>query len=90
VPTKVIYTEKGISDVVRILGKRLENLGYSLSLTELDCERKMARSLVQTYYAKSGEVIESLDAIKLRHGYNGIQSNLRKYLRFYTKQYANK
>ena len=66
VSTKVIYTEKGISDVVRILGKKLENLSYLLNLTELDCERKMARSLVQTYYAKSGEVIESLDAIKLK------------------------
>jgi hypothetical protein len=66
VPTKVIFTEKGASDVVRILGKRLENLSYSLNLTELDCEGKLARSLVQTYYTKGGEVIESLDTIKSR------------------------
>ena len=66
VPTKAIYTEKGANEVVRMFGKRLENLRYSINLMELDCERKMVRSLAQTHYAKDGEVIESLDTIKSR------------------------
>jgi hypothetical protein len=56
---KVIFSEKGIREAVNTFGKDYENLGYSISLREINCSEKMIRSLAVTYYSNAGAVLDS-------------------------------
>jgi len=51
------YTEKGVIGIVGRLGKKYENLSYTISLEEINCVEKMIRTLSVTYYDNKGEVI---------------------------------
>jgi hypothetical protein len=45
---KQVYTKKGKTDVVNLVGPRYENLGYSINELEFDCRAKKVRFLSMT------------------------------------------
>ena len=51
------WTEKGVINCVRSLGKKYENLSYSIFLSEINCAEKMTHELSITYYDNNGGVI---------------------------------
>jgi hypothetical protein len=50
-----VYTEKGISHWVRGGGKKFQNLGFSLILSEFNCVEKSIRHLRIVFYSKDGK-----------------------------------
>ena len=58
------FTEKGVMDMVRSVGKKLEKLEYSISLNEINCAEKKSRSLSETSYDNKGKVIISSSSPK--------------------------
>ena len=38
--TKLVYTERGVAEMVKEFGKHYENLSYSLELWEINCAEK--------------------------------------------------
>jgi hypothetical protein len=59
------FTEKGVMDMVRSAGKKLEKLEYSISLNEINCAEKTNRFLSWIYYDNNGKMIYSLSSSKL-------------------------
>ncbi len=57
--TRTDYTEKSAIDMVGKLGKKYENLSYTIILCETNCVKKMSRFLSGTYYDNRGGVIDS-------------------------------
>jgi hypothetical protein len=53
-----VYTKKGKIDMMNLVGARYENLSYSISSLEFDCETKLVRFLSMTYYSKNGDVLD--------------------------------
>ena len=51
------WTEKGVINCVRSLGKKYENLSHSIYLMEINCVEKMTHELSITYYDNNGGVI---------------------------------
>ncbi len=51
-----VYTEKGISDWIRVGGKEFENLHLSLILFDLNCADKAIWHLQIAFYSRNGEV----------------------------------
>ena len=59
------FTEKGVMDMVRSAGKKLEKLEYSISLNEINCEEKTHRFLSSIYYDNNGKMIYTIPSSKL-------------------------
>ncbi len=53
-----VYTKKGRSDMLNLVGPRYDNLSYSINSLEFDCGGKMVRFLSMAYYSKSGDVLD--------------------------------
>ena len=53
-----VYTKKGQSDMINLVGPRYENLSYSINSLEFDCGAKLLRFLSMTYYSKKGDVLD--------------------------------
>ena len=58
------FTEKGVMDMVRSVGKKLEKLEYSISLNEINCAEKTSRFLSSVYYDNNGKMIYTLSSSK--------------------------
>jgi len=56
---KTIFSEAGIREAVKTFGKDYENLDHSTSLREIDCPKKMIRSLAVTYYSNIGAILDT-------------------------------
>jgi len=56
------FTEKGVMDMVRSVGKKLEKLEYSVSLNEINCAEKTNRFLSSIYYDNNGKMIYSISS----------------------------
>ena len=56
------FTEKGVMDMVRSVGKKLEKLEYSISLNEINCAEKTNRLLSSIYYDNNGKMIYSISS----------------------------
>ena len=60
--TKLVYTERGITGIVKEFGKHYENLSYSLELWEIDCAKKKQRILSITEYSAEGKILYASSA----------------------------
>jgi len=58
--TNWIYTEKGVTEVVRESGRKYENLRNTLTLWELNCSDKMMHVLQVTHYSSDGHTLLSV------------------------------
>jgi len=56
--TKAVYTDKGIVDLIKRMGKIYEDTDHSMGLVEYNCSKKMSRDLSLTFYSK-GSVLSS-------------------------------
>ena len=56
---KLVYYKDGVALQVKELGKRYEDLSYTLNLLEVDCAAKKQRVLQSTSHSKDGNVISS-------------------------------
>ena len=56
---KLVYYKDGVALQVKKLGKRYEDLSYTLNLLEVDCAAKKQRVLQSTSYSKDGNIISS-------------------------------
>lgn len=54
---KRIYTEKGIIDAVKELGKKYKDMSFKRVLYEFHCADKKVNILSQVWYSKDGEVL---------------------------------
>ncbi len=52
-----MYTPKGKTDMINLLGPRYENLSYSINALEFNCKAKLIRFLSMTYYSQNGDVL---------------------------------
>lgn len=59
VSTRWDWTEKAVIDGVEKLGKKYENLSYSIILREINCVEKKSHRLSATQYDRKGSVISS-------------------------------
>jgi hypothetical protein len=57
VRTKLVYTEKGITEMVINYGKHYKDLSYSLELWEINCAEKKHRLLSNTAYSVEGNIL---------------------------------
>jgi hypothetical protein len=55
--TKLEYTEKGITGIVKQFGKHYADLSYSLELWEINCAEKKDRILSITEYSAEGRIL---------------------------------
>ncbi|MGD0406007.1 MAG: surface-adhesin E family protein [Candidatus Bathyarchaeia archaeon] len=55
--TKLVYTERGVVEMVKEFGKHYENLSYSLELWEINCAEKKHRLLSTTTYSVEGNIL---------------------------------
>jgi hypothetical protein len=53
------YTDKGVIEMVKELGKKYENISQTIILNEINCSEKQFRTLSLNHYSKKGEVIFS-------------------------------
>ncbi len=67
-----VYTKKGRTDMVNLLGPSYENLGYSVNSLEFNCAAKSMRYLSMTFYSRNHTV---LDLGKSPDGWDPIHSN---------------
>jgi hypothetical protein len=65
---KQIYTDKGIVYMVGELGKKYENLSYSMTLWQIDCANQNFRFLSLTHYSKEEKVIYSRRLLYVSEG----------------------
>jgi hypothetical protein len=54
---KLVYTERGVIEMVKEFGKHYENLTYSLELWEINCAGKKHRLLSITAYSVEGNIL---------------------------------
>jgi len=57
--TKSDYTEKGVLNWVKNIGKKYENMNHSKILSEINCAEKTINNLSFTVYDNKGDVIIS-------------------------------
>jgi hypothetical protein len=55
--TKLVYTERGVTEMVIEYGKHYKNLSYSLELWEINCAEKKHRLLSNTAYSVEGNIL---------------------------------
>ncbi len=55
--TKLEYTKKGVTGVVKEFGKHYADLSYSLELFEINCGEKKDRILSITEYSADGKIL---------------------------------
>jgi hypothetical protein len=55
--TKLEYTKKGITGIVKEYGKHYADLSYSLELWEINCAEKRDRILSITEYSREGRIL---------------------------------
>ena len=55
--TRLEYTERGVTEMVRKFGKHYEDLSYSLELLEINCAEKKHRLLSITAYSVKGNIL---------------------------------
>jgi hypothetical protein len=60
--TRWNFTERGITECVKYLGKEYENVSYLLLLEEINCAEKKMRLLSVSYYDNNGVTITSNDS----------------------------
>jgi hypothetical protein len=53
-----VYTKKGRTDMVKLLGPRYKNLSYSVNSLEFNCDAKSMRYLSLTFYSKSHNALD--------------------------------
>jgi uncharacterized protein YtpQ (UPF0354 family) len=53
------YTDKGIIDIVKNLGKKYENIHHTIMLDEINCSDKKVRTLSFSDYSRGGKAIRS-------------------------------
>ena len=53
-----VYTKRGKTDMIKLVGPRYENLSYSINSLEFRCGPKMIRFLSMTYYSKKGDILD--------------------------------
>jgi len=56
---KLEYTERGITESIKVFGKHFENLSYSLQLWEINCEAKKHRILSTHEYSVEGNILNT-------------------------------
>ena len=56
---KLVYSNDGVALQVKALGKRYEDLSYTIHLWEINCVAKKNRILQSTSYSKDGKIISS-------------------------------
>jgi len=56
--TKAVYTDKGIIEIIKRMGKIYEDTDQSKGLVEYNCSKKMGRDLSLTFFSK-GSVLGS-------------------------------
>ncbi len=57
--TRLVYSKDAVALQVKQLGKRYEDLSYTLNLSEVNCATKKNRVLESTSYTGDGKVISS-------------------------------
>jgi hypothetical protein len=55
--TKLEYTKKGVTGVIKEFGKHYADLSYSLELMEINCGEKKDRILSITEYSADGKIL---------------------------------
>jgi len=60
--TKIEYTKKGVTGVVKEFGKHFADLSYSLELWEINCAEKKDRVLSITEYSTEGSILYTKSA----------------------------
>ena len=55
--TKLEYTKKGVTGIVKEFGKHYADLSYSLELWEINCAEKKDRILSITEYSAEGRIL---------------------------------
>jgi hypothetical protein len=68
---KATFSENGVRRIVEIFGKEYEDLGYSISVREINCPERKIRSLGVTYFSKSGKALDA--AIDSRTEWHSIE-----------------
>jgi hypothetical protein len=58
---KTIYSDAGKEDAIKDLGDRFQDIKYTLQLTQINCDEKIAISLHGTSYDSKGLVIIDTD-----------------------------
>lgn len=53
------YTDKGVIEMVKELGKKYEDISQTIILNEINCSEKKCRTLSLNHYSKEGEAIFS-------------------------------
>ena len=53
------YREKGVIEIVKKLGKKYENIDFTIALKEINCSDKTMRDLSLDDYSKEGKIIFS-------------------------------
>ena len=53
-----VYTKKGKTDMMNLVGARYKNLSYSINSLECDCGARRVLFLSMTYYSKNGDVLD--------------------------------
>ncbi len=54
---KVLYMEKGVHDMVRLLGKKYETLSYAIALFEYNCGDKKKVIVPIAFYSEDGKLL---------------------------------
>ena len=54
---KMEYTDRGVNEMVKELGKKYENISYTKSLEEINCSDNKSRTLSLNDYSKEGKII---------------------------------
>ena len=52
-----IYTENDKGILLNLVGRRYENLSYSINSLELVCGAKLTRFLTKTYFSENGDLL---------------------------------
>ena len=53
-----VYTQKGKTDMVNLVGSRYGHLSYSINALEFNCKARLIRFLSMTYYSENGDVLD--------------------------------
>ena len=56
---KIVFTDRGVIEVMKQLGTRYENISEFVALENLNCVKKTHRALSKTYFSKGGMAISS-------------------------------
>jgi len=57
--SEIVFKGKGVEEAVERLGKRYEDVGYDISLKEINCADKTQRWISSSVYSKKGELLRT-------------------------------